>query len=165
MILGGDDMKLNKKFLSLVSSFALFSNSTSKMIDTTKISNFIYENEIPMPAVWLVGGATAALPLAGIPAIGESISDSIKERSKGRRGFLKILKKNLNEAFEVIKWTAGILAGLSAIGQAIKEIQKLKDERDDDWGGLFFKLPLCASLGACLTSWIGEKLTEDKKET
>ena len=148
-------MKIKNKVLSLISSCVLIANLALKPINSISTAK-IFGRSFAIGAV--------APVLCAVPIFPMSISDSIKEGSKGIHGFLNILKRNSNTLLRIIKWSAAMWAALSAALVIYNYPPKDKDiGRDNN-----FCVPVISlgvSSGVYFTSWIGQKLTEDKEKT
>lgn len=153
-------MVLNKKILSLISSYALIANLTSSKpvsshFDLKDVSGFAYYASYGIPY-----GAIAEPVLVGLPTAAITAYKSVKEKPVNKRKFKKILKNAANKSFKMIKWLSPIPIGLRMY-QILTPAPRGQCE--------CYKLNYIADIGAAVTigglSWIGQKLTEDKDKT
>ena len=152
-------MRLMNKILSSIFCCILSTNLSEKSIHSC-----LDFSAVPRGcAVSALGGAVLTPPLVGIPAIGISSIESIKE-PRNQDIFLDILKKYINKSFKVAKWGGLIFASLCGAELAREVVANDGPKYCDDPKWILtiisiFGIP--TSLGISLTSWIGQKLTED----
>lgn len=150
-------MKLNKKFLSLISLCFLSINLTSsKPVNTHFLEDvkWITYYASPGVAVGAVAETISVVPTtAAITAY-----NSVKEKPINKQKFKNILKRAANKSFKIIKWLSIIPAALYTAG-----LMAPPKPNTCECYKLGYVVGLSASLTVGALSWIGQKLTEDGK--